>query len=66
MFNINSNYHGVSKITIKKEPKTDEHPFEYLYITLSSASGDNNSIVVFGKDSELDVELEGKYGNYAI
>ena len=66
MTNSNMSYHGISKIKIKKEPKTDEHPFEYMYITMTSKSGDDNTIILFGEGDELEVELEGQYGNYAV
>lgn len=65
MSNTSANYHGVSKITIKKIPKTDDHPYEYLSISLTSTEA-THSVVIFGEEDTIDIELEGRYGNYAI
>tara|TARA_R100001594_G_scaffold76973_1_gene111599 strand:+ start:3129 stop:3329 length:201 start_codon:yes stop_codon:yes gene_type:complete len=66
MTTSSTSYHGVSKIKIKKEAKTEDYPYEYMYITVTSKSGDDNTIILFGEEDELDVELEGRYGNYAV
>jgi len=57
MSNTNSNYHGISKIKISKIHMTEDNPYEYLYITFSSA-GSNHSIVAFGEEDILDIEME--------
>ena len=57
MSNTNSNYHGVSKIKISKVHMTEDNPYEYLYITFTSAES-NHSIVAFGKEDILDIQWE--------
>ena len=57
MSNTSSNYHGISKITIKKIPKTDDHPYEYLSISLTSTEA-THSVVIFGEEDTVNIELE--------
>ena len=62
MSNTSANYHGVSKITITKIPKTDDHPYEYLSISLTSTEA-KHSVVVFGEENTIDIELENMNAN---
>ena len=48
MTTSSTSYHGVSKIKIKKEAKTEDYPYEYMFITVTSKSGDDNTIILFG------------------
>jgi|6_EtaG_2_1085325.scaffolds.fasta_scaffold23872_4 hypothetical protein len=57
MSNTSSNYHGISKITVNKVSKTDDHPYEYLTISLTSTDS-THSIVVFGEEDTVNIELE--------
>ena len=56
MSNTSANYHEISRISIEREPKSDDNPYEYLYITFTSTRA-THTIAVFGAEDTLEIDL---------